>query len=126
MKQRTQSISPLRQRMIDDMDLRKLSPSTQVGYIRAVKKLNRYLKHSPHTATTEELRCFQLYMVKTGVSQITINSTITGLKFLFETTLDRFDALRKMSRVPVPRKLPVVLSRQGYWGFSPLKRHNPL
>ena len=55
MTQITQSVSPLRQRMIDDMMMRKLSPRTQSGYIRAVKNLARYLGHSPDTATDEEL-----------------------------------------------------------------------
>ena len=108
----TQHISPLRQRMIDDMTLRKLSPKTQSGYIRAVKNLTRYLGHSPDTATAEELRKFQLHMVDQGISGTTINATITALKFLFQTTLDRNDTIRKMSTVPVPRKLPVVLSRE--------------
>jgi len=53
------SISPLRQRMIEDMTMRKLSPKTRSGYIRAVKKLARYLRRSPDTAIAEELRCFQ-------------------------------------------------------------------
>ena len=52
MTQTTQSVSPLRQRMIDDMMMRKLSPKTQSGYIRAVKNLARYLGHSPDTATS--------------------------------------------------------------------------
>ncbi len=112
MTQTTQHISPLRQRMVDDMRLRKLSPKTQSGYIRAVKKLVRYLGHSPDTATAEELRQFQLHLVNNGVSGITINATITALKFLFQTTLDRADAISKMSTVSVPRKLPVVLSRE--------------
>ena len=94
------------------MTLRKLSPKTQSGYIRAVKNLTRYLGHSPDTATAEELRKFQLHMVDQGISGTTINATITALKFLFQTTLDRNDAIRKMSTVPVPRKLPVVLSRE--------------
>jgi len=58
-----QSISQLRQRMIEDMTMRKLSPKTQSGYIRAVKKLAQYLHRSPDTATAEELRCFQLHLV---------------------------------------------------------------
>ncbi len=61
MIQNTQAVSPLRQRMIEDMMLRKLSPKTQSAYIRAVKKLSSYLGHSPATATTEELRRFQLH-----------------------------------------------------------------
>jgi len=51
MTQLNEAISPLRQRMIDDMNMRKLSPKTQIGYIRAVAKLSEYLKHSPAHAT---------------------------------------------------------------------------
>ena len=112
MTQNTQAVSPLRQRMIEDMRLRKLSPKTQSAYIRSVKKLASYLGHSPATASSEELRRFQLYLVNKGVSSITLNATITALRFLFENTLNRADTLLKMSTVPVPRKLPVVLSRQ--------------
>ena len=52
MAQSTQPISPLRQRMIEDMRLRKLAPKTQASYIRAVKKLADYLGHSPHSIAT--------------------------------------------------------------------------
>jgi hypothetical protein len=48
--------------MIDDMNMRRLSPKTQVGYIPAVTKLATYLKHSPAHATAEELRQFQIAM----------------------------------------------------------------
>ena len=105
-----QSISPLRQRMIEDMTMRKLSPKTQSGYIRAVKKLAVFLGRSPATASAEDLRLFQLHLVRNGVSSITVNATITGLRFFFETTLDRGDALAKMSHLHQPRKLPVILS----------------
>lgn len=60
MRQSNKSISPLRQRMIDDMTMRKLSPKTQAGYIRAVKNLARFLGHSPDSASAEDLRRFQL------------------------------------------------------------------
>ena len=104
------SISPLRRRMIEDMTLRKLSPKTQTGYIRAVVKLTRFLGRSPHTATPEDLRLFQLHLSESGVSNTTINATITGLRFLFEVTLDDEGRLRKMKAVYEPQKLPVVLS----------------
>jgi site-specific recombinase XerD len=104
------SISPLRQRMIDDMTLRKLNPKTQSGYIRAVVKLTQFLCRSPDTATAEDLRLFQLHLVELGVSSITLNATITGLRFFFEVTLDRHDALTGMSHVYEPRKLPLILS----------------
>ena len=106
----TITISPLRQRMIDDMALRKLRPKTQIGYIRAVKKLTRFLGRSPDTASAEDLRRFQLHLVSTGVSNITLNATVTALRFFFGVTLDRTDAVAKISTVPQPRKLPVVLS----------------
>ena len=56
MTQSTQPISPLRQRIVEDMTLPKLAPRTQAGYICAVKKLADYAGHSLHTATVEDLR----------------------------------------------------------------------
>ena len=112
MTESTKPISPLRRRMIEDMTMRKLSPKTQTAYIRAVKKLTRFLGRSPDTASAEDLRRFQLRLVADGTSRITLNATITGLKFFFEVTLDRGDVMRKMSTVCEPRKLPVVLSAE--------------
>lgn len=111
MTETTPTISPLRQRMLDDMRLRKLSPKTQTGYVRAVKRLAGFLGRSPDTATVEDVRRFQLYLVDHGASPITLNATITGLKFFFDVTLDRAEVVAKMQPVRVPRKLPVILSR---------------
>jgi len=105
-----QSTSPLRQRMIDDMTLRKLTPKTQAGYLRAVIKFTLFLGRSPDLASPEDLRTFQLQQVEQGVSSTTINATITGLKFFFGITLERPGALKRMSRVRKPQKLPQVLS----------------
>lgn len=52
----TQAISPLRQRMLDDMRMRKLRPRTQTGHIRAVRYLAAFLQRSPDTATVGDLR----------------------------------------------------------------------
>ena len=112
MSQPTQPISPLRQRMIEDMTMRQLAPKTQASYICAVKKLADYLGHSPHSATAEDLRQFQLHLTDTGTSRITINTTITALRFFFETTVGDKHVVGKLKTVPVPRKLPVVLSRE--------------
>jgi len=106
----TKLISPLRQRMIDDMALRKLNPKTQTAYIRAVEKLTRFLGRSPDTASAEDLRRFQLHLVEGGVSSVTLNATITGLKFFFEVTLDCPEAMKKMSHVYQPRRIPEILS----------------
>lgn len=112
MAQSTQPISPLRQRMIEDMHMRKLAPKTQASYICAVKKLADYLGHSPHIATAEDLRKFQLHLTDIGTSRITINTTITALRFFFEVTVGDKEIVGKLKTVPVPRKLPVVLSRE--------------
>ena len=108
----TQVVSPLRQRMIEDMRLRKLDGKTQIAYVRAVRRLAGFLRRSPDTATGEDLRRFQLHLVDQGTSSMTINATISGLRFFFEITLDRGELMAMMSPVCVPRRLPVVLSRE--------------
>lgn len=108
----TQSISPLRQRMFDDMAMRKLHSKTQAAYIRAVKNFTRFYGRTPDKATAEDLRRFQLHMASSGVSATTINTTIVGLRFFFETTLERPDVMKRMSSVHVVRKLPTVLSTE--------------
>ena len=112
MTQNNQPISALRQRMIDDMRLRKLSENTQRHYIRAVKNFTRFFGRSPDKASAEDLRRYQLHMASSGVSRTTINATLTGLRFFFEVTLERPEAMKKMSPVRVERKLPVVLSAE--------------
>ena len=111
MKPSSEALSPLRQRMIDDMRMRKLELKTRTTYLRAVTKLATFLKRSPDTATVEDLRRFQLYLVDHGTSPITINATIRGLKFFFGVTLGRSELMVKMQTVQVPQRLPVVLSR---------------
>ena len=112
MTQINEPISPLRQRMIEDMSLRKLAPRTQSGYIRAIKNFTRFLGRPPDTATAEDLRRYQLHIVERGISNITLNATITALRFFFVVTLDHGELMAKMSSVREPRKLPVILSRE--------------
>jgi site-specific recombinase XerD len=108
----TQGISPLRQRMIDDMRMRKLAAKTQSSYIRAVRHFAGFLGRSPDTASAEDLRRYQLHCVDRGVSPITLNATITGLKFFFEVTVRRAELMAKMRPVRVAHTLPVILSRE--------------
>ena len=105
-------ISPLRQRMLEDMSVRRFTAETQREYIRAVKRLTVFLDRSPDTATAEELRLFQLHMTETGVRPPTINATVTALRFFFRVTLDRPEATRHLVFVYEPRKLPRVLSAE--------------
>ena len=108
----TQAITPLRQRMIDDMRMRKLADKTQSHYIRAVRQFAGFLGRSPDTASVEDLRRYQLHLVDRGISPVSLNAAITGLKFFFEVTLDHGELIAKMQPVRVPRTLPVVLSRE--------------
>ena len=108
----SEAISPLRQRMIEDMRMRKLEHKTRTAYQRAVKKLAVFLNRSPDTATVEDLRRFQLYLVDQGTSPMTINATISGLKFFFDVTLGRSELMARMQTVREPQRLPVVLSRE--------------
>ena len=89
-------ISPLRQRMLEDMSVRRFTPGTQRQYIQAVKRLAAFLGRSPDSATPEELRAFQLHLTGTGVRPPTINTTVTALRFFFKVTLDRPETTRRL------------------------------
>ena len=102
-------ISPLRQRMLNDMAVRNFVADTQREYIRAVKNLTIFLGRSPDTATAEDLRAFQLHMTETGVRPPTINATVTALRFFFKVTVDKPETTRHLVFVHEPRKLPRVL-----------------
>jgi len=80
----TSGISPLRQRMIDDMRMRQFSPKTQSAFIRAVRHFTKYLGRAPDGASVEELRNYQLHLVDAGTSPILLNAAISGLKFFFD------------------------------------------
>jgi integrase/recombinase XerD len=95
--------TPLRHRMLDDMRMRKFAEHTQDGYIRAVRKLAAFLGRSPDSATIEDLRRFQLHLVDAGTGPVTINATITGLKFFFDITLGRPEVMAKMQRSDAPQ-----------------------
>ena len=67
-------ISPLRQRMLEDMSVRRFTPDTQRECIRAVKRLAVFLDRSPDTATAEELRLFQLHVTESGMRPLLLPS----------------------------------------------------
>src|SRR5207248_193014 len=70
-----QPISPLRRRMIEDMTVRRIGEKTQSDYIRHVKNFSLFLGRSPHTATPEDLRAFQVHQSAAGVQPPTMNGT---------------------------------------------------
>ena len=103
-------ISPLRQRLIEDMNMRRFSRATQRNYIRDVGRFATFLRRPPDTATAEDVRRFQVEQRDAGLPAPTMNSIVAALRFFFTHTLDRPDLARKLFRVTYPRKLPVVLS----------------
>jgi integrase/recombinase XerD len=104
------SVSPLRQRMIEDMTIRNLAPKTQHGYIRTIKQFAAFLGRSPDTASFEDVRRFQLHLAARGGSPGALNQAVSALRFLFRITLGRRDIVEHTPFVHEPRKLPVVLS----------------
>ena len=87
----TISISPLRQRMIEDMTARHLVAGTQKGHLRGCERFARFLGRSPDTAVAEDVRLFQVHLAESGMSICSRNRTMTGLGFLFRLTLRRLD-----------------------------------
>jgi integrase/recombinase XerD len=107
----TASVSPLRQRLIDDMTMRHFSRETQRNYIRDVGRFATFLGRPPDTATADDLRRFQIEQREGGVPVPTMNSIVAALRFFFNYTIDRPDLARRLVRIKQMRKLPVVLSR---------------
>ena len=107
---KTDTVSPLRQRMIDDMAARKLDPHTQRGHLSSCKRFAAWLGRSPDTATADEVRLFQLHLVESGASICNRNRIVTGVRFLFRVTLRRHDLAAEIWHMKEPLKLPPVLS----------------
>ena len=103
-------ISPLRQRLLDDMTARRYSEKVQKAYVRHVRTITAFLGRSPHTVTREDLRRFQLPLAQQPISAGSINAAIAALRFFFAATLERPDLVRPLRIVAEPRKAQVVLS----------------
>ena len=106
----TNTVSPLRQHMIEDMAARKLNPHTQRSYIHSCKRFAAWLKRSPDTATPDEVRRFQLYLIESGTSICNRNRIMTRVRFLFRVTLRRHDLAAEVWHLKEPERLPPVLS----------------
>jgi integrase/recombinase XerD len=103
-------VSPLRARMIEDMTVRGFNEHTRRDYVRHVRSFAAFIGRSPDTATAEDLRLFQLHQTRTGLQPPSVNSAVSALRFFFTVTLDRPDLARRLTVVPRPRRIPVVLS----------------
>jgi hypothetical protein len=99
----TDAVTPLRHRTIEDMNARKLCAGTQRGHIHSCKRFAAFLNRSPDTATTEDIRRFQLHLAKAGVSICNRNRIMTGVRFLFRVTLRRLDLAAEIYHIREPR-----------------------
>jgi site-specific recombinase XerD len=106
----TDAVTPLRHRMTEDMNARKLCAGTQRGHVRSCKRFAAFLNRSPDTATTEDIRRFQLHLAEAGVSICNRNRIMTGLRFLFRVTLRRLDLAAEIYHIREPQKIPLVMS----------------
>src|SRR6202035_1663139 len=107
----TDAVTPLRHRMIEDMKARKLCLGTQRGHIHSCKRFAAFLNRSPDTATTEDIRRFQLHLTEAGASICNRNRIMTGLRFLFRVTLRRLDLAAEIYHTGEPQKIPLVMSQ---------------
>lgn len=104
-------VTPLRQRMIDDMMIRNMSPLTQKSYVRAVKNFSKFFRQSPDKLTFENVRDYQLHLVSRGLGVQAINQIMCALRFFYKTTLGKKDVAEHIPLGRRPDTLPPVLAR---------------
>jgi integrase/recombinase XerD len=106
-------VTPLRHRMLEDLQIRHYSPTTIRIYLHVIAEFARYFSKPPDQLDAEHIRCYQLFLIKEKrVSQSTYIQTVCALRFFYTHTLSRKIAIE---RIPFPRrerKLPMILSRQ--------------
>jgi len=113
-----EAVSPLRQRMIEEITIRKLAPKTQYDYVQRIKNFAAFLGRSPNTAGFEDVRRYQLHLAASAVSAPTLNQAVSTLRFFFRVTLKRYEIVEHTHFIHEPRKLTVVVSVEEWRGCS--------
>jgi len=108
----TKPISPLRQRMIDDMTIRNMSPNTKNIYISAVARFSAYHRRSPDKLGLEDIRDYHLHLVSRNLKPTTINPIMGALRFFYGKTLGQKDIVDEIPYARLADSLPAVLSRE--------------
>lgn len=108
----TQTISPLRQRMIDDMRLRNFAASSQQSYVRAVANFSRHFRQSPEQLGFDDVRDYHLHLIKRGLKATTISQILCALRFFYGTTLGIKDASEQIPLPKIGDSLPAVLTSE--------------
>ena len=107
----SERISPLRQRMIEDMTIRNLSPATQRSYIHAVKRYSLYFGRSPDLLGLEDVRTYQVHLVAKGIAWATLNQVVCALRFFYGVTLVQDEVPERIPYARQRQALPEVLSQ---------------
>jgi integrase/recombinase XerD len=105
-------MTPLRQRMIDDLRIRNYSRDTINNYIRLVARFAEHFGRSPERLGAEHIRDYQLHLLANDTSWGIFNQTVAALRFLYRVTLKRNWPLERLPYGKKPRQLPCVLSQQ--------------
>jgi integrase/recombinase XerD len=106
-------MTALRERMIEDMRLRGLSPHTERAYVQAVRGLAEYYHKPPDQVSEEELRGYFLYLIeKKKLSRSSCTVALCGIQFFYEYTLQRRWPLFDRIHPKKEKKQPVILSRE--------------
>ena len=111
-------MTPLRQRMLEDMQLRNFAPATQKNYIAHVAGFAQYFNLSPEMLDQEAIRQYQLHLLnERKLSPETINQYVSAVKFLYLETLEMPWTSEYFPHVRRATKLPVVLSGEEIMQF---------
>ena len=108
----TKQISPLRRRMIDDMNMRNMSRSTQYVYISAVARFSAFHGRSPDKLGLEEVRAYHLHLVSRKLKPNSINPIMGALRFFYRTTLGQKQIADDIPYARTADSLPAILSRE--------------
>ena len=113
----TKPVSALRQRMIDDMKIRNMSPNTQYIYTRAVANFSSFHQQSPDKLTIEDVRDYRLHLIARGLKAASINPIMGALRFFYGTTLGQKQFAEQITFARKEDTLPAVLTRDEVVAF---------
>jgi site-specific recombinase XerD len=99
------AVTPLRQRMMEDMAARNLGRHSRRSHLSSCERFAAFLDRSPDTATADDIRRFQLFLIESGASICNRNRIMTGVRFLFRVTLRRHDLAAEIYHLKEPQKV---------------------